>query len=224
MGAGVGGPVTDLLDQLEGEVTSNDVLCARPGCTTALPRVGEVGYHSMRRYCDAHQPRSSPSAAKRRAKAKVEGRSDETPPASVITNNFTVKVPTPPKTPKTSPTAVVEEGATEMLSLLPMILAAFGDEVCPVALQSAIPSIAHQIAILSGYHPWIRKLFTSGENSGEIMAWFALILVTSPVIITILAHHNLVSGKLAERLAYVSAMGGAFSAAATESVSADPAA
>ncbi len=204
--------MTDLLDEvLDDEVVLSGPPCAREGCGSSIPGPGQPGYHSMRRYCDAHQPRTSPGAVKRRA--KVTPPLDETPPQRVITNNFTVKVPPSPKKAAPSPTAVVEEGAAAMLAFIPMVLAAFGDEQCPPAIAEAIPAIAHQLGVLSAYHPWIKKIFASGENSGEMLAWVGLIIVTSPVVITILAHHNLVSGKLAERLAYVSALGSALAGA-----------
>ena len=83
----------------------------------------------------------------------------------------------------------------------------------PEALASAIPAIAHQLALLSKYHPFIRKIFVSGEGTGEAMAWVGLVIAVSPAIIAILSHHNVLRGKMAERLeevaGYMDLLGGA---------------
>lgn len=206
--------MTDLLEAT-GEAEAEAVLCHRVtkgvACTMPLPREGEPGYHPKRLYCDAHQPKGS--AAKR----KLKGNPDEGTPTKVINNNFTVKTPTS-KTKVSGDLAAVEDAATQMLNLLPMVLAMFGDEVCPPEIQKSIPAVAHQLAVLSKYHPVIKKLLTGGTGTGETMVWLGLAVAISPVIITVLAHHNLVGDKLAEKLAYVAAMGGVFAAATAGTV------
>lgn len=177
--------------------------CAKPGCDLPLPVKGEEGYHRLRKYCDAHQPSSSPGAAKRRMTNP-----NEPAPKTVVTNNFVIK-PAPTKTTKPSgDIAKVEEGATELLNLIPMVLAMFGDDVCPPEIAKAVPLIAHQLAVLSKFHPALKKVFAGTESTGEMMAWLSLVVVLSPVIVTILAHHNLISGKVAERVAFAASMGG----------------
>lgn len=177
--------------------------CAKPGCDLPLPVKGETGYHRLRKYCDTHQPSSSPGAAKRRMTNP-----DEPAPKTVVTNNFVIK-PAPVKTAKTSSDlAKVEEGATQLLNLIPMVLAMFGDDVCPPEIAKAVPLIAHQLAELSKFHPALKKVFAGTESTGEMMTWLSLAVVVSPVIVTILAHHNLISGKIAERVAFAASMGG----------------
>ncbi len=188
--------------------TTDAPICAKEGCAATIPVKGEPGYHRMRKYCDEHQPKQSPGAAKRRAMTNE----NEPAPTRVVNNNFTIK---PQATKKaTGPELAVEEAAAAMMGLVPMLLAAFGDEVCPEAMKSAIPEIAHQLAVLAKFHPAIKKIFTTGESTGEFMAWLGLVIVVSPVIVTVLAHHNLVSGKLAERIAFVASMGGIVAQAA----------
>lgn len=183
--------------------TTGAKTCAKDGCASLLPAKGEPGYHPMRRYCDDHQPSSSPGAAARRRMTNP----DEPAPKSV-TNNFIVK-PAPTRTTKAAgDLARVEEGATQLLNLIPMVLAMFGDEVCPPEIAKATPLIAHQLAELSKFHPGLKRVFAPAESTGEMMAWLSLLVVVSPVIVTVLAHHNLVSGKIAERVAFAAAMGG----------------
>ncbi len=172
------------------------------GCTTPLPGVGEDGYHPKRKYCTEHQPRSSSGAAKRKLKEASEG---PVPPR--VTNNFKVTVP---KASKASGELVeLEEAITQMLSFVPMILAATGDEVCPQIIQDSLPALAHQLAILSKFHPVIKKVFMTGEGTGEMMAWIGLLITVSPVMIAILAHHNLLKGKIGERIAMAVGMASA---------------
>jgi ribosomal protein L37E len=182
-------------------------------CGTPLPEKGEEGYHPQRKYCvscgapsDAKKGKKTKSSTRTRTKVGPAG--DEPAPRSV-TNNFTIKASTG-KTKLSNEIAAVEEGATYMLGFAPMIMAALGDTVCPEALSQAIPDIARQLAVLSKYHPFIRKIFVSGEGSGEFMAWIGLLITISPVIVTVLAHHELISGKVGERIAYASAFGGMF--------------
>lgn len=178
--------------------------CAKPDCTNPLPGTGEPGYHRLRRYCDDHQPRSSPGARKRRAQISPD--SDAPVPPRVITNNFTVKS-APAKSKVTGDVGLVEEGATVLLNFVPMVLALFGDDVCPPAIAEAIPAIAHQLALLSKYHPVLKKIFASGEGSGELFAWIGLLITASPVIITVLAHHNVIKGDTVEKLSMASTIG-----------------
>lgn len=196
-----------VLEDLEtGVITCAKVIDGVP-CPNPLPRYGEEGYHSMRRYCDEHQPRSSTGAAKRRARAAGE----ETPPASVVNNNFNVKLPPSPKPSASDPLAGLTQAATEMLNLVPLVLSATGDTVCPEALLAAIPAIARQLAVLSTYHPALKKFLTPGESTGEMLTWIGLVVAVSPVLITVLAHHHLISETLAERLASFSTIGAALS-------------
>jgi hypothetical protein len=212
----VGGLMTMLDEQI---VTGSEFVtprCQRDECTAPLPLEGEPGYHRMRKYCDEHQPSQSSGAKKRRA--KLTPNDAEPAPKSVINNNFTIK-PTPSRSSKpSSEIAELETAATEMLNLIPMVLALTGDAVCTPEIANAIPNIAHQLAILSKYHPFIKKMFLSGEGSGEFMAWLGLLIVTSPVLVTVLAHHNVISGKIAERLATAVAVGGVVAQAVTSDV------
>lgn len=169
-------------------------------CGLPLPAEGEPGYNKQRKY----HPECNPNAkAKERAKARVSPNPGEPSPRSV-TNNFKVEV----KTTKSKSDDVlkdVEEGAAYLLGFVPMILALTGDEVCSNVLAEATPAIAHQLALLTKFHPGLKKVFVSGEGTGEAMAWIGLAITLSPVIITILAHHNLLKGKAAERLANAAA-------------------
>lgn len=210
--------MTDLLDnlgqELDPEIVAISEVKNEPGrngvpsltecakCGRPLPAEGEPGYHPQRKYhpeCRVKKP------------SKVSPDPDAPAPRSV-TNNF--KVTLPKSSAKVdADISAVEESAAYMLGFVPMILAGLGDDVCPEALASAIPAIAHQLALLSKYHPFIRKIFVSGEGTGEAMAWVGLVIAVSPAIIAILSHHNVLRGKMAERLeevaGYMDLLGGA---------------
>lgn len=168
-------------------------------CSTPLPVKGEDGYHVQRLYCEKCGPPTKPR------KKKIVPTGDM--PQSVINNNFEVKVPSPAKSKLDDRQQAVEQGFIDMMGIVPMGMAAFGDEVCPPAIKAALPAIGHQIAILSKYHPVLAKIFADGEISGELMAWFGLLLATTPVLIAVLAHHDMVPETIAKRVAYTAAMG-----------------
>ena len=164
-------------------------------CGLPLPKPGEPKYHVQRKYHDECRP------AKPKGKKKPvlsPGDDDDLPPR-VINNTFNVKTPTSRS--KVEPDLkAVEDGAAAMLAFIPMVLAILGDEVCPQVIEGAIPDISHQLALLSKYHPVIKKVFVTGEGTGEFMAWVGLALTLSPVIIAVLAHHDLLKGKTGERI------------------------
>lgn len=167
-----------------------------------LPKKGEKGYHPQRKYCG--NPCGPPTQKKRRVKVTPSG-ADELPPS--IQNTFNVTIPKPSSSKLDARQSAVEQGFIDMMGLIPMAMAAFGDEVCPPTIKAALPGIAHQVAILSKYHPVLAKIFADGELPGELVAWFGLILATSPAVIAVLAHHELVPPLVAERVAYAAAMG-----------------
>lgn len=193
------------ISSVKGEPGRNGVPSATEclTCGLSLPRPGEPKYHVQRKYHDECRP------AKPKGKKKpVLGPDDDAPAPKSVTNNFNVKVPTA-KAPKIeADLKVVEEGAAAMLAFVPMVLAVLGDDVCPQVIEAAIPDIAHQLALLSKYHPLIKKIFVTGEGSGEFMAWVGLAITISPVIIAVLAHHDLLKGKVGERIATAAAFTG----------------
>ena len=93
-----------------------------------------------------------------------------------------------------------------MLGLLPLIFAMSGDTQCAEALSNGIPQIAAQLGALTEYHPGLKKIFAPGESTGEAMAWIGLTIAVAPVIIAILAHHDLISPKMAQTFAVFSTM------------------
>lgn len=160
-------------------------------CTNRLPADAKPN----RKYCEAHLAQGS--GTRKRTRLNPDG--SEAAPASV-TNNIRVTVP---KVAKDKNMEAVAEGAMAMLQLLPLTLAMTGDEVCPPAIEAALPAIANQLALLSKYHKGLAAFFTPGETTGELVAWLGLAAAVSPVIITVLVHHHMVSEKMADRLAAV---------------------
>jgi hypothetical protein len=201
-------PGVTAISEVKGQPGRNGVPSATEcvKCGLPLPKEGEPFYQVQRKYHNECRPYTAPKA---KVKAKVTPGNDDPAPKSV-TNNFKVTIPKANPKLETEMQAV-EESATFMLGFIPMALAGFGDEVCPQALVAAIPAIAHQLALLSKYHPVIRKIFVSGEGTGEAMAWVGLAIAVSPAIIAILSHHNLLKGAAAQRLEAVAGLMGGLS-------------
>lgn len=147
-----------------------------------------------RLYCDLHKAKGSKS------KVTPEG-SGERPPISI---DVEVKAPRVSKA-----DAALVEYATQLLSMVPMVLAMTGDEVCPPAIERSIPAIAAQLATLAKYHPGLKAFLTPGESTGEMVAWLGLLVATSPVLITVMVHHHMISDSMAERLTAFVAVGAA---------------
>jgi hypothetical protein len=165
-------------------------------CGLPLPKEGEPGYHVQRKYHNDCRP----AKPKGKKKPSIGPDGDAQLPPRVV-NNFNVKTSSSAKSKIEPDLKAVEEGAAYMLGFAPMILAVLGDSVCPDVIAAAIPDIARQLALLSKYHPAIKKIFVSGEGTGEMMAWIGLVITISPVIIAVLAHHDLLKGKVGDRIA-----------------------
>lgn len=201
--------MTDTLDRDDVERpgvagASSVTTCQREGCGVALPLEGDPGFHPMRKYCDEHQP------GKRKAKApKVEPGGEGLPPSVNLTLDLGGKGKGK-ATKGDADAAKVAAGAERMLGLIPLVLAMTGDQVCPPAIAEAIPAIAAQLGELARYHKGLVKVFAGGEGTGEAVAWLGLMAATTPVVITVLAHHGLISKSVADRFAaFVSVAGGA---------------
>lgn len=158
--------------------------CQRLGCPNHLP----VGAISTQRYCPEHQPKKK--------KKNLGG------PAGPLPPRVTINVPRTGASKTDSDAAKVEAGALSMFSLAATGLALV-DPVCAKAVLDAVPAIARQLGELSKFQPVLKKIFTPGEGTGEALAWVGLFLVTSPVIVAILAHHNLLKPETVERLSAI---------------------
>lgn len=184
--------MTDLLDDtLEPGVAGAPPVdyCQRPGCDLPLPD----GHHPMRKYCDEHQPKQS----------KPKG---DKPPKSVTVNFKT----TAPKAAKAGPAEEVRAGATSALTFVALGFQFVGDLECAAAIQAQTPQIAAQLGELAQYHPGLAKIFSPVNAQGEAAAWLGLAIAVAPVVIAILAHHNLLPTSVAEKLG---GLAGAFMAA-----------
>lgn len=170
-------PLADL--SLEGRRQCARVMSNGEQCPEYLP----ADAPDVRLYCEEHKN------GKKKKKA-----ADEPTPASV-------KRPATKKVDKASSDAEkVEAGALAMLAFIPLFAQLAGDTVCANAFVEALPAIAKQLGELSRYHPALKKVFAPGEGTGEALVWVSLAIVSSPVIIAVLTHHNIVKGKVAENL------------------------
>jgi len=189
--------MSDILDDLDIEFAGSFDVCQKPLgdsiCAIPLP----VGHHPSRKYCDDHQPAAS------KPKKKIKTSEGEVPPKSI---NINIKGPQAKKPKANSDGQAVQDGAERMLGLLPLIFAMSGDTQCAEALSNGIPQIAAQLGALTEYHPGLKKIFAPGESTGEAMAWIGLTIAVAPVIIAILAHHDLISPKMAQTFAVFSTM------------------
>lgn len=172
-------------------------------CQLFLPE----GHHKTRKFCDGHQKGGYLLKGK-----KVSGPKDK-PPV-----NINVKLPgtTGPKTKLEGQKAQVASAATAWLGLIAAGVEMSGDETCSGAIKAATPAVALSLAELSGYHPIIVKVLCPVEASGEIAVWIGLALALSPVIIAVLAHHELIPPSWAEKIAVAASMGAVVASAAPE--------
>ena len=183
--------MTDLLDDLEPGVAGAPPVdyCQRPGCDLPLPD----GHHPMRKYCDEHQPKQSKKTGDKAPKS--------------VTVNFKTSTP---KTSKSGPAEEVRAGATSALTFVALGFQFAGDMECGAAVMAQTPQIAAQLAELAQYHPALAKVFSPVNAQGEAAAWLGLAIAVAPVVIAILAHHNLLPVSVAEKLG---GLAGAFMAA-----------
>ena len=97
--------------------------------------------------------------------------------------------------------AKLKAGALKLLGFIPLGFVLVGDATCSAAVEQALPAIADQLVALCEYHPNLKKILAPTETTGEAMAWFGLFMATSPVLLAILLHHNLLPEKIATSLA-----------------------
>lgn len=172
--------MTDLLDAPAAEPVTVGTMyqCQKEGCSNALPAYGEDGFHPARKYCDEHQPAS-------------KSKKKDAPP------RITVNMGTGKTSKKSEVTEQAEKAAAMYLGFLPVIFAMANDEVCSAALADSIPAMAHQIALLTEFHPGLAKMLSPSESVGEAMVWAGLAMAMGPAITAILVHHHLLPEKLA---------------------------
>lgn len=149
-------------------------------CDSFLPN----GAPNSQKYCVRHQPKK---------KSRTLGEPAEKRPPKIE-----VKLAPPAKA--TPDELAVEEGARQLLNMIPLVMAMSGDEVCPPAITEAIPAIAKQLGALTKYHPGLKKIFAPGESTGEAIAWLSLLLATTPVLLIVAGHHHLLPESMLERL------------------------
>jgi hypothetical protein len=162
-------------------------------CLNLLPE----GHHPTRRYCEGHV-KDGPL----RRKAD-RARKRDIPPVTIKLGTGRVGRPTKLEEDQQR----VLDAATAWLGLIAGVLEATGDDVCVEAIKKATPQISLQLALLAKFHPIIVKILAPVEASGEALIWIALLIAASPVVITILTHHNLIDEKTAQRMGMVAAMG-----------------
>lgn len=185
-------------------------------CPWPHPETGELcglpipaGAHHSRVYCDLHKE-GGPGRKTKRDKA----------PKSV---NLNVKVPTAPG-PKAKPTSDEERVTAAMLGYLGLAEGLFrmaNDEVCADALKKAAPQLAASVGQLAKYHPGMVKVLAPLKATGEATAWLSLVVAVAPLVIAILAHHELIDKTLATRLGVMSMASEAFAKSATSDDAAD---
>jgi hypothetical protein len=162
-------------------------------CVLFLP----AGHNPSRKYCDGHQRGGHLLRTGKRGRPRKD-----VPPV-----NVNVKLGGA-KSPKLEPDQQrVQEAASAWLGLVAGVLEASGDKVCADATKEAAPQIALQLALLAKFHPMIVKVLAPIEASGEALIWVSLLVATSPLIITVLAHHKVISEEVASRIGIVTAMG-----------------
>ena len=194
-----------MVDTLEVATTDTDGLSDTSGkgqcqfidehgerCQTPFP----PDSHPSRKWCDDHKrggikdPRTKKS------------RKGDVPPITV-----NIKAPTGRPAKLKDDQQRVHQAAMAWLGMVSQVLKVTGDEVCAEATIKAAPEIALQLALLSEFHPIIVKILAPIEASGEALVWLSLAMAVSPLIITVLTHHKVISDEAAGRIGIFTAMG-----------------
>lgn len=162
-------------------------------CQNSLP----VGHHPTRRYCEGHV---KDGPLRRRAE---RARKKDTPPVTI--NIGGPKLGRPPKL--KGDQLRVNDAATAWLGMAASVLEISGDLVCAEATKNAAPQIALQLALLSEFHPILVKILAPVEATGEALVWVSLAMAISPLILTVLTHHKVISDEAAGRIGIFTALG-----------------
>lgn len=162
-------------------------------CTEPLPD----NAHVTRRFCVGHQ---------RGGHLLKKAKADKAPRGHV---NVTVKPPSPRRTPKGDDVARVVGAVNAYLGLAAKILKARGDEQCATTIGDSAQGIAESVGEIARYHPGIAKMLAPVEATGEAAAWIGLLVAVSPVIVAILAHHELLPQSVADKVSVGVAVTGA---------------
>lgn len=166
--------------------TDEQRVCANPECDTPLP----ITASNFQKYCDEHRPPPKSSGGKR-------GRPKRDVPPKI---DFTVNLGAKPTTKAAKAQAEkdrIEKAASTLFGLVAVGVSTIGDEVCASALSQGAPALAKALADLSEFQPMIAKIFTPVSGSEQASAWLGVGLATLPIVIPVLAHHNMLPKSVA---------------------------
>jgi hypothetical protein len=180
----------DVFDRIRTETART---CATEGCENELP---EKSSH-FRKYCDEHM------VARPKSRDKA--------PRSVSIN-----LPRQPVTKKARDSERVAQAMLGYLGIMEGLFRAANDDVCADAVKRAAPGLAQAVGSLAEYHPVLVKVLAPLKATGEATAWLMAVVAVGPLVLTVLAHHELIDKTLAERLGVVAAASTSFAASAAE--------
>lgn len=163
-------------------------ICALQGCDEELA----PDAHPFAKYCPTHAPPKKTRPQPRSKSRPTSRPRRDAPPKIVIDLGKANAKPSAAK-------AKIAEKATQWTVVAGMVVYNTGDQTCGQAVVKAAPGLGKAMADLAEYQPWIDKLF-SGSAGGSTGAWVGLIVAASPIIITVLAHHNLLPESIAAML------------------------
>ena len=105
--------------------------------------------------------------------------------------------------------AKVEERAGQLVNTLAAVVLLMGQPDDAVDLQRGADAWAGSVRELAEHEEWLRKLFTSAEDAGRMVAWLQFAMATGGLVMPILIRHGALPGNLAELAGNVFATGAA---------------
>ncbi len=161
------------------EADPNVRICADPDCENPLASDA----HKFARYCPEHAKGARPKSAKPRGRPRKD-----TPPKIVFDINSK-------STGESAMVQRVQKGAEAYLKVASLGLQMMGDEVCAAAVAAGSKELAAALAQLSKYQPALQKIFAPISASDQTAAWLGVAVASAPVLLPVLAHHNLLPKK-----------------------------
>lgn len=157
-------------------------------CGNPLPENSPPG----RKYCEEHYVGNGGRAKRRR-----EGRTGEKRPASV---NVNVGGPRPTGGKKDQRARETAAGAEAFLKVAATGWAMTGDDICPASVSAGAPRWGEAVGELSKYQPWLANIFAPVGGDNQLGAWLGLLAASVPIVLPVLAHHNLLPDAIGVKL------------------------
>lgn len=87
-------------------------------------------------------------------------------------------------------------GAATFMTMVGSTFMLAKDEVCATAIVSGAEQWGEAVAELSKYQPWLASVFAPAAGDNQVGAWVGLFMASLPILLPVLAHHNLLPDSI----------------------------